>query len=215
MFEMTVLAIIHQPRYTTPMSWEKYRYHIRETVRIVGIRKLLFRFLLVALALYIFLPDFSEPPPELPAAAVQPEQTVPPLTGELSDTDLRKLMTTHQSAFYWTTFQWMMEYGKPLEPRNFNDPVIHLAYLADEKFMSGRTTCRPYSEKLVLAKKMNIRKGIACRSAQGGWCRQPEGEKAICRIEKPGGIAGLQVDAEITMHAFKIGWDRNLAKLPF
>lgn len=145
----------------------------------------------------------------------KPKSIFATLDAKKTNEDVREIMTAEQSSFYWQTFLIMMEHAKPLEHKEYDGNVIQIAYQADAKFKAENGhTCRPYSEKVAMAGRINTRKGIACRKGPGYWCRQPVGETAKCRAPNPSGdFDSTMLDYRITMHNFGIGWDRNLSSL--
>ena len=125
-------------------------------------------------------------------------------------------MTSEQSLFYWESFQWMMDHGPKLKQKSFGSKTLFVSFLKDEAFQARNgLVCVPYSEKLIMAGKFNLRRGLACQRPGGSWCRQPEGETAQCRIPRGKGLGVISNEADITLHNMKIDWDRNLRKFGF
>lgn len=128
--------------------------------------------------------------------------------------DLRKILTATQSRFYWDSFNWMMEYGKPLKVRNFESHIINLSFAMSEPFdLKPRQRCRSFREKMVVTAKSNLREGIACQRGIADWCKQVEGEKMQCRDKKPSGLEAITGDVFGT-HNLNVDLNRQLHKLP-
>lgn len=189
-------------------------YSIRETLRNWGVKGIVKILLACAFVLWLFWPEGEEVQYKSPPnkrVAVQKPDPLPP-EAKMSEEDLRKVLTAEQSGFYWTSFIWMMDNGQELTPKSFDNKVIFVTYLKDKSFQAENgLTCHPYSEKLIIAHKINQRRGIACRLKLDSWCRQPEGEKAICRLPD----ASFSAEADVTLHNLKTGWDRNLLEWGF
>jgi hypothetical protein len=187
---------------------------IRETVRRLGPGAIVKYLLCIGLVLWFLWPEVKDMQP-----AITPQQAetlarepLPPMA-EQTEEDLREKMTAEQSAFYWDSFTRMMEQGAELKQKSFETSVIFVSYVKDKPFQAENgLACIPYSEKVILAGKSNLRRGLACNAGNGRWCRQPEGEKALCREPKSGGIAE---DTFVTLHNLKIDWDRNIRGFGF
>ena len=106
------------------------RYRIKETIRLMGWKKILLRFVLFAAVIWFFLPD-TKSPEDQPDPRPEWQNKVAALKGTPTDEDLRTIMTSRQSSFYWQTLNYMMTRGEALKAKDFNDKVIHVQYLAD------------------------------------------------------------------------------------
>lgn len=178
---------------------------IRETVRRLGLGAILQYTACILLILWFLWPEMGEVPPMVTPQQAESlaREPLPPVAEE-SPEDLREKMTAEQSAFYWDSFTRMMEQGPELKRKSFESPVLFVSYIRDKAFQAENgLACAPYAEKLILAGQSNLRRGLACSPAPGRWCRQPEGEKALCREPQSGDLA-------VTMHNLKLDWDKNL-----
>ncbi len=211
------------------MNWQIYLYQVRETINHIGVGKIILFALILIFGIWLIWPETKKS--SVNNGEISKYNTQPPSNHQssktsvdnkliyneegavLSDVDLRAIMTSKQSSFYWVSFEWMMQYGKDLQPKNFSNSVMSITYIADKAFQAHNMTCRPYSEKIVMAGKINIRKGVACKNKSGNWCRQIEGEPAICRNKLDNNK--IITNNSIKWHNLKMGWDRNLAKIPF
>lgn len=199
-----------------PLLSDEIKYSIQETIRRVGIGSIVKLVLIIALFLWWIWPE-NEPltPAQSKSAQMRPDPAPP--ASEVTQEDLRPLMTSAQSSFYWKSFMWMMEHGKDLTSRNFNSKVLFTRYIKDTAFKAENgLSCHPYSEVITMTGKSNIRKGIACKIGFGSWCRQPLGEKAECRRATPqGGLDVIGQDYSLSMHNMKLDWNNKLSQFGF
>lgn len=191
----------------------KIPYALRENLRLIGLRPFVKWGIILSLAAWFFWPEPEAPePPVTPQQQALPHEPVPPAATETKE-DLRDIMTAGQTSFYWDSFQWMMSQGPELKPASLDGNVVFVSYLKDAAFKTENgLTCRPFSEKLIVAGKFNLRRGIGCQSGADGWCRQMVGEKAQCRSTGPNGFA---LDMQTTLTTLRIDWDRNLNRFRF
>jgi len=200
------------------MDYDKLKYTVKETARQKGAKWFFWRGLLVLVALWLFWPDMTPPPqPEKPEVSDATDDATLPKpwhqTAEV-ERDLRQILTTTQSSFYWDSFNWMMEYGKPLTPRSFESKILNLLYVMDEgEKADNGMFCRTFREKLVVAGQANTREGLACQRGKADWCKQLKGEKMQCRTQHAQGLQAL-TDEMLDTHNFEIRLKRGLYKLP-
>ncbi len=187
-------------------------YTLRETYRRLGPGAIFKYLVLISLVIWAIWPSADSPKPMMTSQQQKALQREPlPPVAENTEKDLREQMTSTQSGFYWDSFTWMMEHGPELKTKSFDGKVIFMSYVKDVSFKAENgLLCIPYSEKLFIAGKYNIRRGIGCRLKPGSWCRQAENEKSQCRLQDDGGLTSLSSDTGVTLHNLKTGWDRNL-----
>jgi hypothetical protein len=197
-----------------PFFSPETKYSLQETFRRVGIGSIVKLVLILGLFLWWIWPE--EPPLTQPQTVQIKPDPIPP-AAEVTQQDLRPLMTATQSSFYWKSFIWMMEHGKVLTSRNFEGKALFTRYIKDEAFNAENgLSCSPYSEAIIMAGKLNIRKGIACKIGMGSWCRQPMDEKAECRRTTPqGGLDVISNDYSMGMHNMKLEWNNKLSQFGF
>ncbi len=182
-------------------------YALKESLRLTGLRPFIKWGTFLALVAY-----FLWPAPEAPQSQIVPIQVSQadphaPLATR-TESDLREIMTAEQTAFYWKSFEWMMQYGAVLKPKSLDGRVVFVSYLKDESFKAENgLKCHPFSEKLIVAGKFNLRRGVGCEKSAGNWCRQIEGEQAHCRTAAATGFAA---DSALTLQNMRLDWDRNL-----
>ncbi|GEM_PF-3763082 len=192
------------------MDREKLEYTIKETFRLKGWWYFTWRFFVLVGAIWYFWPQTVEPvvrvpEKEEPFVAKEWHQTAE------TDRDLREILTTTQSTFYWDSFNWMMEYGKAAKPKGFESKIIKLLMVMGEAASDEKQGyCRQFREKIVVVGKANTREGIACKRGLADWCKQVAGEKMHCRDQKPTGLDALTAD----QHNLKTKLNRGLQKLP-
>lgn len=188
---------------------------LRETVNRIGIGAIIKVCVMVCLVGYWLWPEVQPLTPTTEVKHAMPDPSPPPASA--SEDDLRERMTANQSRFYWSSFIWMMEHGKPLAPRSFDGKVLFVSYLADAPFVAeNKLNCRPYSERIIIADRANTRQGLACNIGQGSWCRQPIGERAECRRTAPDGtLSTIQTDYSLSLQNMKVDWNRNLKRVGF
>jgi hypothetical protein len=193
------------------------RYYLTESLRLLGVRGVIKICIALWLAFWLFWPEAETAPQPLAPAAIEAKKTVPqdplPPPSTVTKDDLRPQMTAAQSRYYWDSFVWMMEHGKPLAPKAMQANALYVRYLKDAPFKAENgLECQPYSEELSIAGKTNQRQGIGCRKALHHWCRQVVGEKAQCRLPEGGSVS---TDSDMTLHNLKTDWNRNLYRWSF
>ncbi len=198
------------------MDFGQLKYNVVETIGHKGVWYFIWRAALVALIIWWVWPE--------PDAVIKHKvaDTAVDLADEPKDwhqfaqssQDLRKIITTSQSTFYWESFNWMMEYGVAERPRSFESRVINIRFLMSDIFQTkDKRSCRSFREKMVVAGKANHREGVACKRQIADWCKQVKGEKIKCRSKKSQGIDSLKDDV-FDAHNLNIKLNRNLQKLP-
>lgn len=198
---------------------EETQYVIRETIRRVGITNILKFVVILSFIFWLLWPE-DQLQKQHNTQSTQKENAVeePAVpTSQPTAQDLRPLMTSSQSSYYWKSFIWMMEHGKDLTPRSFGIDTFFARYIKDAPFKGENgLNCHPYSEIIMMAGKSNARRGIACHIAAGSWCRQPEGERAECRhVTANGGLETISNDYSIEMHNLKLEWNNKLSQFGF
>jgi len=196
------------------MDRERLKYTAKETFRLKGWWYFTWRILAVIVAIWFFWPETVEP------VSKAPEQNEPFVAKSWhhqtpeAKRDLREILTTTQSTFYWDSFNWMMEYGKPSQPKDFESKILKLLMIMGEAAPNDKQQhCRQFREKLIVIGKANTREGIACKRGIADWCKQITGEKMHCRDQKPTGLDALTGDA-LDSHNLDVKFKRGLHKLP-
>ncbi len=203
------------------MNKQEFNYKVRETLRLRGWWYFTWRIAFVVGIIYVLLPSFESTQigdkNSSNEATAQEEYVMPRKMWQKTkhvERDLSKIMTIEQSLYYWSSFNWMMEYGEPNKPRSFESPRINMIFLTQEiKKTPSNKTCRTFSEKIVLAGQANARYAVACKRGVADWCRKLKGENFYCRSKAPTGIDALSRNVFDT-HNLEVDIQRNLYKLP-
>lgn len=201
------------------MNLKQLKYQITETIKHKGVMWFVWRILAFIVLCWLFWPEPKVDAPiddKKDVGEHEQQGSVEKAWHELPETDrdLRKILTTTQSAFYWDSFNWMMEYGKPMQPKDFESKIINFFFVFGKPFTTKKKVkCQMFREKIVLLGKANNRSGLACKRSLADWCKQIEGEKMQCRDKKPSGFDALTEDM-FDSHNFKIKLQRNLYNIP-
>ena len=127
-------------------------------------------------------------------------------------------LTPRQGAFYWSTFNWMMEWGKDEEIKAFEDKETQLRVIshAGSRFLTGSPRlCRPYALKLERGVAQIQRSGIACQVESEHWCRLRDGKHEQCRMQGPGEWDNVINSMEIKQRDLSISAERFFRDLGF
>lgn len=194
------------------MDFDQLKYNVKETIRIKGAWYFLWRIGLAVLIIWWLWPE-SDPviSHKIKDVAVDLAEDEPREWHNIADTpqDLRKIITTTQSVFYWDSFNWMMEYGVAEKPRSFESKILKVRFLMSDIFDGEKKMkCRTFREKLVVTGKANSREGIACKRAGADWCKQIKGERFQCRTQPSDDLIDIDMDH------FNIKMKRHMNSLP-
>ncbi|MDG1286889.1 MAG: hypothetical protein P8P30_04915 [Rickettsiales bacterium] len=200
------------------MDREKLKYTITETFRLKGWWYFTWRILAVVALVWFFFPEMAINPAskENASESEQAEPFVAKAWHQTAETkrDLRAILTTTQSSFYWDSFNWMMEYGKASQPKDFESKILSLLMVMGETAVNEKQQqCRQFREKLMVVGQVNTRTGIACKRGVADWCKQVAGEKMHCRDKQPTGLDALTGDA-LGSHNLDTKLKRGLHSLP-
>ena len=216
------------------MDLKQLKYAIKETIKQKGVMWFVWRILMVLSVLWVLWPDaeeLSQPVQKVKQQPDSPEKIAQQSWRKAPEVqrDLRQIMTTAQSTYYWDSFNWMMEYGDAYVPKSFESKTLNMLFAAEAltqqvkptqqpdeknpgkmKKLDVKVPCRIFREKIVIQAQANTRDGVACKRGPSDWCKQLKGEKMHCRTGPSGGDGLLDFD----MQQFNIKLDRGLSNIP-